>query len=104
MKINIIYTTTDSVKTARNISDYLVKNNLSPCVQIVSNVESKYIWKSKLIIAKELFLIIKTSPKHVKECKKHIIKLHNYDTPEIIIIEGKILLDKYKEWFLDHIS
>ena len=47
MKIKIIQTTTDSIKTAESISEILVKNNLSPCVQIIPNIKSVYRWKEK---------------------------------------------------------
>ena len=39
MKIKIIQTTTDSIKIAESISELLVNNNASPCVQIISNVK-----------------------------------------------------------------
>ena len=48
MKIKIIITTTDSDKIANNIAEYLVKDNLSPCVQITPNIQSIYKWKGKL--------------------------------------------------------
>ena len=47
MNIKIIITTTDSNKTANVIAEYLVKDNLSPCVQIVPNINSVYKWKGK---------------------------------------------------------
>ena len=104
MKINIINTTTDSEKTARYIADYLVKEKLSPCVQIVKDIESIYTWHGKLNNSREYLMIIKTIPEHLLECKKIILELHNYDIPEIIITEGKILDDTYKKWFRDTIT
>ena len=48
MKIKINQTTTDSIKIAKSISELLVKNSISPCVQIISNVKSVYQWKDKV--------------------------------------------------------
>ena len=102
MKINIIITTTDSEKTANDIAKYLVKDNLSPCVQMVFNIQSLYKWKDQLQKSNEILLLIKTIPKNVKDCKKLILKYHNYDLPEIIVTSGEILNDEYMEWFINN--
>ena len=99
MKIKIIITTTNSDNTANDIAEYLVKEKLSPCVQITHNIQSIYSWKGKLEKSKEIVIVFKTIPKKVEDCKKLILKYHNYDTPELIITDGEILDDKYKKWF-----
>ena len=78
MKIKIIHTTTDSKKIANDIAKYLVKDNLSPCVQTIHNVQSYYIWRGKLDKSDELLLIIKTLPKNVEHCKELILKYHTF--------------------------
>ena len=102
MKIKIIITTTNSDNTANDIAEYLVKEKLSPCVQITHNIQSIYSWKGKLVKSKEILLVIKTIPEMVQDCKKLILKYHNYDTPEFIVTDGEILNDKYRDWFIDH--
>ena len=102
MKIKIIITTTNSDNTANDIAEYLVKEKLSPCVQITHNIQSIYSWKGKLEKSKEILLVIKTIPEMVQDCKKLILKYHNYDTPEFIVTDGEILSDKYRDWFIDH--
>jgi uncharacterized protein involved in tolerance to divalent cations len=100
MKIEIICTTTDSDKTANVIAESLVKNNLSPCVHIAPNIQSVYKWKGELDKSGEILLLIKTIPERVQNCKKLILKYHNYDVPEIIVTNGEILNDKYRDWFI----
>ena len=102
MKIKIIQTTTDSIKIAESISALLVNNNESPCVQIISNVKSVYRWKNKLEQSSEILLLIKTIPEKIQQCKDIILKHHNYDVPELIVMDGYILEDDYQEWFIDH--
>ena len=102
MKIKIIQTTTDSTKTAESISEILVKNNLSPCIQIIPNIKSVYQWKDKVEHSSEILLLIKTIPENVQKCKNIILKHHNYDTPEIIVMDGYILEDDYQAWFIEH--
>ena len=100
MKINIIITTTDSEKTANDIAKYLVKDKLSPCVQIVPNIQSVYKWKGKFDKSGEMLLLIKTISENVQVCKKLILKYHNYDVPEIVLTDGDILNDAYRDWFI----
>ena len=102
MKIKIIQTATDSIKIAESISEILVKKNISPCVQIISNVKSVYQWKDKVKHSSEILLLIKTIPENVQKCKDIILKRHNYDVPELIVMEGYILEDDYQAWFIEN--
>ena len=100
MKIKIIQTTTDSKITAEFISEILVNNNIAPCVQIFPNIQSVYKWKDKLEKTNEILLFIKTVPENVEQCKDIILEHHNYEIPEIIVTDGDILEDHYKDWFI----
>ena len=100
MKIKIILTTTNSDKTANVISKCLVKDNLSPCVHITPNIQSVYKWKGTIEKSGEILLLIKTIPKKVQDCKKLILKYHNYGVPEIVITNGEILNVEYRDWFI----
>ena len=102
MVIKIIITTIDSKKTANDIAKYLIKDKLSPCVQITSNINSVYKWENQLEKSNEILLHIKTIPKYIEDCKKLILKYHNYDVPEILVINAEILNDEYKQWFIDN--
>ena len=102
MKIKIIITTTDSDKTANDIAKYLVKEKLSPCVQITPNIQSVYSWEGKLEKLEEILIVLKTIPEKVQDCKKLILKYHNYDVPEIVVTNGEILNDAYRDWFINN--
>ena len=102
MKIKIIHTTIDSSKVASHISKLLVEARLSPCVQMVPKIKSTYIWKGKLENSDEILLIIKTMPQKLHDCIKLILKYHNYNVPELIITDGEILNNDYREWFIEN--
>ena len=104
MKIKLIYTTTNSNKIADNIAEILVQENQSVCVQIIPNIQSTYKWKDKLEKSSEILLVIKTLPGKVHHCKNIILQYHNYEIPEIVVIEGEILLDEYRDWFINNIQ
>ena len=102
MKIKLIYTTTDSNKIADKIAEMLVQDNQSPCVQIIPNIQSIYKWKDKLEKSSEILLVIKTMPGKVQLCKNIILQHHNYEVPELVVIEGEILSDEYRDWFIEN--
>ena len=99
MKIKLINTTTDSYKTAEHIAKLLVSKRLSPCVQIIPEILSIYKWKEEVKKSGEILIIIKTISAKVQNCKELIIKHHNYHIPELIVLDGYILSDDYKDWF-----
>ena len=44
----IIETTTDDIQIANSISQSIIKNKLSPCVQIIRPANSTYIWEGEI--------------------------------------------------------
>ena len=100
MKIKVINTTTNSLEVAKNISKLLIQSKLSPCVQIIPKIISIYKWNKKIENSNEYLLIIKTTEKNLKYCINIIEDNHNYDIPEIISIDAKLLSNKYKKWFV----
>ena len=45
---SIIETTTDDIEIAKSISNKLISENLSPCIQIVENIHSLFVWNGKV--------------------------------------------------------
>ena len=99
MNIKLILTTTDTKNNAQKIAKALVQQNISPCVQILPQSTSIYNWKGAIEESREYIVLIKILKEKEKLCKDIIIKMHNYQIPEIIELEGKILNDKYAYWF-----
>ena len=97
----IITTSTNSLKIAKNISKTLLEKKLSPCVQIVGKILSEYIWEGEICSQREFLVLIKCNSLDIKDITKSIKKLHNYDIPEIIETDIKILDSDYQKWFND---
>ena len=94
-----IKTTSNDLKVLKKISNIILNNNSSPCVHIIENVKSQYMWKDNLTTSIEGILEIKTTQKYKKQICDIIQKEHNYDIPEITCCCIEIIDDKYKEWF-----
>ena len=80
----LLYTTCRSLKEAKKIGDILVKNKLAACTNIISSVNSIFLWKNKLSKSKEAILIGKTQRKNMDKIIRTIKKNHTYDCPAIL--------------------
>jgi periplasmic divalent cation tolerance protein len=79
-----ITTTTETKEQAQIIARYLVEEKLAACVQILGPIASTYRWKGKIETAEEWLCLIKTRGSLYVQVEEAIIKLHPYETPEII--------------------
>jgi periplasmic divalent cation tolerance protein len=82
---SVIYSTTDTLDTARTIALSLVKEKLVACVHIIPKIESIYRWRGKIEEANECVLLAKTSERNVQKTIQKIRSLHPYEVPEIIV-------------------
>jgi len=94
----VIFITASNKKEAERIARYLVKHKLAPCVNIASDIKSLFWWKSKIDIAKEVLLIIKTKKTLIGKLIKKVKSLHSYEIPEIIALPIVAGNKKYLDW------
>jgi len=98
MSYIVVFITTSNYEEAEKIADALVDSRLASCVNVVSGIESIFIWQGKKEKAKECLLIAKTKQDKFSELSQKVKDLHSYDTPEIIswpISDGD---SKYLDW------
>ena len=98
-KYKTIITTTNSNENCESIKNKLLSEKLSPCIQVIKNIKSSYLWEDKIVSDNEMMILIKTEFKNVELIIKEIKSLHLYDTPEILSYDFDILSEKYKKWF-----
>ena len=98
-KYKIIITTTNSLKDIESIKKNILLKKISPCIQVINNIESSYIWENEIVSDNEAVIFIKTTSRNESLVISEIIKNHSYDTPEIISYDFDILSEKYKKWF-----
>ena len=95
--IALIYTTTNDESVAKKIAEALVSEKLSACIQFFP-IQSVYVWNEKLKQEQEFLLIIKTLESRVCETKDRILSLHNYETPELIVVNAADVGEGYGKW------
>ena len=100
----VLFITTDSTEEARQISRVLLEHKKAACVNIISNVDSRFWWENKLDSARENLLIAKTKASLLPEITKLVKETHSYDVPEIIalpIVGGN---QDYLDWIGENTS
>ncbi len=89
-KYCLVLTTTNSVSNKQHIIDAILRNELAACIQTMP-IESHYIWQQEVCCDNEFLLIIKTTNRCYSELKELIVRLHDYDVPQVIkvpFVEG----------------
>jgi periplasmic divalent cation tolerance protein len=77
--------TTCSADAAPRIAEALVNDKLAGCVQRLP-IESTYRWKGGVETAAEVLLLIKIRAADYSAVEQAILALHDYETPEIVML------------------
>ena len=80
----VVFMTASSSEEAGQLADMLVSERLAACVQILPEMESVYRWQGKIERQREVLLIAKTVSSKFAELESEVVKLHSYETPEIV--------------------
>lgn len=98
-KYIMITTTFDNEEEANRVINSLLEKRLVSCCQL-STITSSYHWKGNIEHSNEYLLQMKTKKELYKEVENEILKLHSYETPQIICYD---IVDGYKD-YLDWIG
>ncbi|MCS7232878.1 MAG: divalent-cation tolerance protein CutA [Synergistetes bacterium] len=81
----VIFITVPKDKS-QEVADFIVREKLGACVNIVEEVNSIYWWKGKIEKDKESLLIVKARAARFKELLYKVKAIHPYTVPEIIAL------------------
>lgn len=94
----VVFVTASSSEEAGQLAEMLVSKRLAACVQILPEMESVYRWQGKVERQREVLLIAKTVSSKFAELESEVIKLHSYETPEIVAFPLTDGSRPYLEW------
>jgi len=97
MTLSLLLTTVAKKSDARKLAMATLNHRAAACIQIVSGIESHYVWKGKKTTSREYLLLAKTSPRQRKLLEKLWKKHHPYDCPELLHLSGQAA-SSYARW------
>jgi periplasmic divalent cation tolerance protein len=103
-KLLIVLVTTPNRQVARSLAKAALESRLIACANILPGIESHYWWQGRITSGKEMLLLLKTSPRHVKRLEKLILGKHPYDTPEFIALSITEGSKAYLKWLADELA
>lgn len=80
-----IRTTFPTRESAEACAAALVADRVAACVQIDGPVQSTYRWQGAVEQASEFRCTCKTAPERASDCMAAIVRMHGYETPEILV-------------------
>jgi periplasmic divalent cation tolerance protein len=93
-----VITTVARRDEAERIAVELVSARLAGCVQIVGPIKSVYRWQGTVESAEEWQCLIKTRSDRFAEVEQAVLRVHPYDTPELLATPIALGNSKYLEW------
>jgi len=97
MQISILLTTVAKKSDARRLATASLQNRSAACIQIISGIESHFIWKGKKSTCREFIVLAKTTTRKLKSLEKLWKKIHPYACPELITLSGRAATS-YARW------
>lgn len=101
VQIFVVLVAVGDQKEAARIGQEMVNARLAACANIITGVQSIYRWKGRVVKAKEVLLMFKSTARKYRALEKAIKAMHTYETPEIIAIPVKRGLEQYVGWVCD---
>jgi len=102
--VRVVLTTASSTEEARRIANELVEKRLAACVNIVTKLDSIYLWKGKVQEAEEYLVVIKTTKDAFPRVRDAIKEMHSYELPECISLAVDDGDEDYFRWIDDSVG
>jgi periplasmic divalent cation tolerance protein len=94
----LVFSTFPDEDTAARVVRTLVEEKLIACGNLLPGVRSIYAWEGKIEDTAEVLVVLKTSGPVYAKLEKRLLKLHPYDTPEIVALESGAATKAYAAW------
>ncbi len=96
--LKMVFSTASNYENAMMIVRNIIYDRLAFCCNVIPNSTSIYVWDGKVVEDTEHMLIIKTDAAKLDELKKRIVELHDYQIPEIVVLDIVDSTFAYSNW------
>ena len=95
--IYIESTTFSNMNDANEVASAIITKKIAACAQIGKEINSTYVWKSKLFSEKEIPVEFKVSINNLKKLEQELKDIHPYECPEFTAVLAEAS-DDYLKW------
>tara|TARA_B100002019_G_C21088585_1_gene507415 strand:+ start:141 stop:449 length:309 start_codon:yes stop_codon:yes gene_type:complete len=95
--MKMILTTFPSLASAEEVIGELFQKKLIACAQIDGPVRSYYRWDGKLNDGEEWRVLLKTTAEKLEDLELETRRIHDYDTPQWLVLDAKASVE-YLKW------
>ena len=96
--IKFFYIIASNKNEAEKIATKLLDKKLIACANVISNVNSYFVWKNKIKNSKEIIICGKTISKNQKNIVHAVKSLHSYSVPCVIFFDIKNGNKDFLKW------
>ena len=100
----IAYSTAPNEKIANEIAHNLINAKLASCLNLIPQIKSIYHWNNEIIEDNEILMMIKSEKSKQQNLIDTLVKIHPYDTPEVIIIPIESGFKGYLNWIYNSLN
>ena len=101
-QIVVVLITAPSKEVGKQIARVLVEHKIAACVNILSPINSLYVWAGQFYDEEEVLLIAKTRIGLFDDKLVPTVKaIHPYEVPEIIALPVEAGLHSYLNWIAE---
>lgn len=104
MSIVLAYIPCPSHEVARAIGQAMVKEKLAACANIMSPVQSLYMWEGTLQESQETVCLLKTQEKLFTQLSQRVEALHPYEVPCILSLPVNHGNPSFLQWLIHETS
>jgi len=97
MTLSLLLTTVAKKSDARRLATASLQHRSAACIQIISGIESHFIWKGKKSNCREFIVLAKTTTRKLRSLEILWKKIHPYECPELITLSGRAATS-YARW------
>ena len=102
--IKFFYITAPNKKEAGRIAKKLLDKRLIACANVISNVNSYFVWKNKVQNSKEIINCGNTTSKNKKKIIKVVKSVHSYSVPCVIFFDIKNGNKDFLKWIKQSVT
>ncbi|MBU1934655.1 divalent-cation tolerance protein CutA [Patescibacteria group bacterium] len=98
MKLSLGYITTPTKKEAKDIVLELLESGLIACGNIISGVESYFVWEEEIAKANEYVIIFKTRTRNENKIIRLVRDIHSYECPCVVFMSIEDGNPEFLKW------